>query len=99
MIVIAGSVAVRPAKREAALRAARALAEATRAEAGCRQYAFYADLEDPNAFFLFEEWETEEALAKHFQTEHLRAFQQQVPELVAGPPSIRRYVVASASAM
>lgn len=69
------------------------MSEATRAERGCRDYRFYADLADPNRFLIFEEWESDEALAEHFATEHMRVFQQALPALVAGPASIHRYVV------
>ena len=99
MIVIAGSVAVRAERRDDAVRAARQMAEATRAETGCVAYRFYADLEDPNVFFIFEEWETADALARHFQTEHMATFQKQLPGLLAGAPGIKRYTVTSADAM
>ena len=99
MIVIAGRVAVKPERREEALRVARAMAEATRREAGCRAYGFHADLEDPNVFFVFEEWEDEEALARHFQTEHMAAFRRQLPGLLAAPPVLTCYTVAAAKPM
>jgi len=99
MIVIAGRVAVKPERREEALRAARAMAEATRRESGCRAYGFHSDLEDPNVFFVFEEWEDEEALTRHFQTEHMAAFRRQLPGLLAGPPVLTRYTVAAAKPM
>lgn len=99
MIVVAGRVAVRHERREEAVRAALAMAEATRAEPGCLAYRFSADLADPDTICVFEEWESDEALARHFQTEHMRTFRAQVADLVAAPPSIRRYVVESVSAM
>ena len=99
MIVIAGKILVKPERRDEAQRAALAMAEATRREAGCISYAFYADLVEPGTFFIFEEWESDAALAAHFQSEHMVRFQQQVPPLVAGPPSIKRYVVETATAM
>ena len=99
MILIAGKIQVRPERRDEAQRAALAMVEATRREAGCISYAFSADLVDPGPFFLFEEWESDAALAAHFQTEHMARFQQQVPGLVAGPPVIKRYVVESATGM
>jgi aspartate dehydrogenase len=83
MIVIAGKIAVKPERREEAQCAALAMAEATRREAGCLSYAFYADLVDPGTFFIFEEWESDAALAAHFQTEHMARFQQHVPALLA----------------
>ncbi len=99
MIVVAGTVVVRAERREEAARAARAMAAATRAETGCLEYRFAADLEDPNRILVFEAWETEDALARHFQTEHVRIFRQQLPALLAGPMAVTRYVVASAAAM
>ena len=99
MIVIAGKIQVRPERREEAVRAALAMVEATRREQGCVSYAFYGDLVDQGTFFLFEEWESDAALAAHFQSEHMARFQQQVPALIAGPPSIKRYAVESATQM
>lgn len=81
------------------MRVAASMVEATRAETGCISYAFYGDLTDPNTFFIFEEWESEEALARHFETAHMAAFQQQLPDLVAGGMAIKRYQVASAGGM
>lgn len=99
MIVVAGKVVVRPERREQAIRAALAMAEATRKEAGCLTYQFSADLADPNTILVFEEWESDEALTRHFQTEHMRTFRAGVVEVLAGAPSIKRYVVESVSAM
>jgi quinol monooxygenase YgiN len=99
VIVIAGTVRVQPARREDALRVARAMAQATCAEAGCRHYRFYADVDDPGTFFLFEEWESEAALARHFESDHMRTFQQEIPALLAAPPQIRRYEVESTRMM
>jgi quinol monooxygenase YgiN len=99
MIVIAGTIRIRPERRDDAVRAALEMAEATRAEAGCLAYRFFADLADPALFFVFEEWESEDALARHFQSAHMKVFQRRVPDLVAGPPAIKRYAVASATPM
>jgi quinol monooxygenase YgiN len=99
VIVIAGSVAVRPEHRAEVVRVAREMAEASRRETGCLAYEFYVGVEDPNVFFVFEEWATEDALARHFQTDHMAAFQGRLPGLLAGRPVLKRYAVTSASAM
>jgi quinol monooxygenase YgiN len=99
MIVVAGSVTIRHERREEAVRAALTMAKATQAEPGCLAYRFSADLADPDRILVFEEWESEEALERHFQTEHMRVFRARVAELVAAPPSIKRYVIESVSAM
>ena len=99
MIVIAGSVAVRPERRDEAARVARTMAEATRKEAGCLTYRFSADLDDPNVMLIFEEWESEEALARHFQSPHMATFREALPGLLAGMPALKRYAVSAAVAM
>jgi quinol monooxygenase YgiN len=99
MILVAGTVKVRRESRDEAVRLALVMAAATRAEKGCRRYAFHAALDDPDTFFIFEEWESEEALARHFETEHMAAFRRELPRLVAGAPAITRYVVQDASPM
>ena len=99
MIVVAGTVAVKPETREEAVRAALEMARATRAEPGCISYRFFADLADPNTFLIFEEWESDEALATHFQTPHMATFQQRLPRFLAGGLAIKRYAVASVAAM
>lgn len=98
-IVIAGKVAVRPERREEAIRVALAMAAATQAEAGCVAYQFSADLADPNTFCLFEEWDGDEALARHFETEHMRVFREKLPQLLGGPLVFKRYNVESVSTM
>lgn len=97
MIVIAGTIPIKPEHREEARQLALQMAKATQAEAGCLAYQFYADLADSHTFFIFEEWESEEALNRHFQTEHMKNFQQQAPKLLAGKINVKRYAVQSAT--
>jgi quinol monooxygenase YgiN len=99
VIVIAGSVRIRPEARERAVAAALAMAAATRQEAGCRAYRFSADLADPTCFYVHEEWETAEALAAHFQTPHMAAFRAVLPDLLAAPPALLRFEVTAATTM
>jgi len=99
MLVVAGRIPVKPERREEAVRLALEVAEATCAESGCRSYRFYGDLADPNVFFIFEEWDDEAALGRHFQTPHMAKFMQEAPGLVAGAFEITRYEVSSAAPM
>lgn len=97
MIVISGTVAINPALREKAVEVVLAMSKASEAEDGCITYRFYADLEDPNLFRLFEVWEREDALAAHFETAHMATFRKELPELVAGPMDMKRYDVEKMS--
>lgn len=70
MIVIAGTVDVDPEKRDAALEAGCPHMDATRAQKGCVDYVWSADLLVPGRIYVYERWETEEALARHFAGPH-----------------------------
>lgn len=95
MIVIAGQFPVQPDTREEAVATALEMAAATQQEPGCIRYDFHASLADPNLFLIFEEWETAEALAAHFQTPHMAVFRQKLPRLTAGRGWIKRYEIAA----
>ena len=97
MIVIAVTIPVKPAAREEARTLFTVLEAATRQEAGCLNYTFYADRNDPNTLFLFEEWESEEALANHYQTAHMKEFTPHAPTILSGTPSAKRYTVTAAA--
>ncbi len=59
----------------AALKDAIATMEAaSREEAGCQDYTFSVELNNPNKLRITERWENVEALQAHFQTEHMAAF-------------------------
>lgn len=47
---------------------------ATRAEPGCRAYAYAEDVTEPGLFRVTEMWNTREALDAHFATAHMKAW-------------------------
>jgi len=91
MIIIVGEFKVKPEHREEAVQASLRMAQASQAEPGCIAYQFYADLQAPDTLFLFETWETEEALTAHGQTEHMAEFRQHLPKLLADAVTLKRY--------
>ena len=95
MIIVHGTIPIKPDCREQALQLARTMADATREEFGCISYDFYVGLSDPNTLMLFQEWETMDALMDHFQTEHMETFLERLPEIVSGEITTRRYAVQS----
>ena len=68
MIVVVGRVATNAEKRAELLRIGQAVATASRQEAGCLGYRLYEDTEVENDFVFIEEWESDEALRRHFGT-------------------------------
>ena len=95
MIIVAGTVAIKPENRDAAVNVALKMVVATKVESGCIAYDFWSDLGDPSRFHVYEEWETQDALEAHFQTSHMAEFMAALPALIAGPPDIKRYEVSS----
>jgi quinol monooxygenase YgiN len=95
MLVIAGTVAIDPANRTEAVAAAVAMMAATREEAGCISYTFSEDLEEPGRFRIFEEWESSDALAAHFEAPHMATFQKVVGALGVREMKVQRYEVGS----
>jgi len=95
MLIIAATLPVKSAALPAAIDAAIAMARATRTEAGCIEYGFYQDLEDPTCIHVFEKWENGEALAAHFETAHMAEFSSKIGEFIDGAVNARRYEIAS----
>jgi quinol monooxygenase YgiN len=99
MIIVAGHVAIKPERRADAVEAVRKVVATTKGEPGCLAYDFYADLADPNRFHVYEEWQSNEALAAHLQQSHTQAFLAGIGELVASPPIVNKYEVASSGSL
>ncbi len=93
MIIVHGTIPIKPERREEALGAAGTMASATRDEPGCISYEFYVGLSDPDTLLLFQEWESMEALVDHFDTPHMEVFVRELPAFVSGKMSTRRYAV------
>ncbi len=74
MVIVGGAVRIDPATREAWMDHAEAMIAASRAEDGCRTYAFAFDVLDPNLVRIYEEWESRAHLEAHFATPHMAAW-------------------------
>ncbi len=77
------------------MRIGQAVAAASRAEEGCLAYRLYEDSEVENEFVFVEEWESQEALERHFATPHIARFMSEIPTALAAPPDVRFHTVAS----
>jgi len=91
MIIVAGEFVIAPEDAETARNAAIEVARETRKEPGCIAYRFYADLEEDGRHHVFEMWETLDALQKHFETPHLKAFRAKIAGLKVISREVKRY--------
>ncbi len=99
MVVIAGRIVIDPVHRDKAIAVALEMMQETRKEKGCISYVFSADLADPGCFRLFEEWESPQALAAHFETTHMARFRAAMATLGIRERAIQRYEVTAVVAM
>jgi quinol monooxygenase YgiN len=95
MIVVVGRVSTDDDKRAALIRAGQAVARSSRAEAGCLNYGLYADTENEHEFVFVEEWETEEALQRHFTTPQIAEFMQAITPTIVAPPEVSFHTIHS----
>jgi quinol monooxygenase YgiN len=91
MVIVEVSSKVHPEKRAMALEAMRVMGEATRQEPGCLHYRFYQDIENENAFFVYERWTDAAALEAHGNTPHMAEFRKAISEARAGDSVFFRY--------
>lgn len=95
MLVIGGAIRIDPAHRDKVIAAALEMMEDTRKEPGCEAYVMSADLSDPGCFHIFERWESQDALERHFRSEHMARFQAAAGQLGIRSMDVHRYEVAS----
>jgi len=95
MVVVIGRVRTDADRREALIKIGQAVAAASRAETGCVSYRLYEDTERENEFVFVEEWDSSEALQRHFMTSHVKEFLRAIPETLVAAPDVKFHTVAS----
>lgn len=77
MIVVTGTFKLtNPVSAMQLQQAAMTALTESRKEAGCLVYEFSQVIDEGATFRVYEEWESEEALAAHGETAHLKAFNE-----------------------
>ncbi|MGE5677362.1 MAG: putative quinol monooxygenase [Pseudomonadota bacterium] len=87
--VVAKSYA-KEGKVEQILQLSKEMVEKTVLEEGCISYELFQDINDPRAMIILEEWESEEALNKHIESEHFKRIIPQLSELREGTSVVNR---------
>jgi len=93
MIVLAVTLPIKPERREEAVEIALWMTAETLKEPGVVAYTFHSPLDDPNTFFVYEEWASSEALDSHNKSDHMKVFQGRIGEVLGGGVEVKRYVV------
>ncbi len=89
---VVATIPVKPDSVELLRPALSALAEATRAEEGCRSYELFESAVAPGVFVTVEEWRSQDDLDAHMQTEHVAAALAAAGEHMAGDIAVHPLV-------
>jgi quinol monooxygenase YgiN len=91
MVIVMGTCKMAPGEIDRLTDAMRAQVEATRDEAGCQHYAFARDVLDPDLLHISERWDSNEAIAAHFQSPHMALFNDALNTAKVLSLSVRAY--------
>lgn len=72
MITVTLRLKVPDKRRQDFMNSAKLILGPTRIQSGCMSCRLYQDLDEPDAVFLVEEWESREKLDRHFNSEQCR---------------------------
>jgi quinol monooxygenase YgiN len=93
MLLIIGTVRLPAKNLKAARPIMRRMADASRAEDGCIEYAYAEDVFDPGLVHVKELWTNQEALDRHFSSDHIAEWRAAWPALEIGDRDLRAYDV------
>jgi quinol monooxygenase YgiN len=93
MLLIVGTVRLPPENLSKARPIMETMVSSSRAEDGCEEYCYAEDVLEPGLIHIKEMWRDQQALDRHFATEHLAAWRAAWPELGIGDRNLRVYEV------
>lgn len=95
MIIVKGSIPVKTAHQEEALKLIQGLAARSRGEQGCIAYEVYLLASAPETIVIWQQWSGLTALETHFASEHVDVFLDAIPDLIDGEVTSARFDVVS----
>lgn len=91
MLTILVLIPAKPGRADALDAALKSLLAPTRKEQGCISYDAHRSNDDPNLFMMYETWESQAALDKHFEQPHMKDAIAQLPDLVEGGLNLQKF--------
>ena len=91
MLIVLATAKLGDDALETAHAALEAMITASRKEEGCIEYGYATDILDPSILRITEKWVDDAALAYHFQTPHMAAFQKALGRLNITIIDIKKY--------
>ena len=97
MLIVLAEATLGEGTLETGREAFSAMVTASREEEGCLGYSYAVDILDPSKFIIVEKWVDDAALAFHFQTPHMAAFQQALQGLDLQITELAKYLADDGS--
>ncbi len=91
MITVVAKCYVKKSEVEKFMEYASIMVEETRKEAKYVKYELYRDVEDETIFTFIEEWENNEDLSEHFETQHFKKYIPLMEEMYSKPGDVNIY--------
>ena len=80
MIIVAGEVQIAHGSFDLLKPAMDEMLNASRSEPGCITYTYARDVSDPTRIRVFEQWDSEDALNTHLQSDHTKIWRTALAE-------------------
>jgi quinol monooxygenase YgiN len=97
MLVVRATFPIDPDRHDESLELIKTLAEHSNEEEGVIDYQVATDVDDPNIFRFFEQYEDEAAFEAHAKTDHFQEFEASLPDLLAGEPEVTQFDIEESS--
>lgn len=97
MLIVTGSVRVRPDQLERAVDLSLEHVRRSRMEPGCLYHSVHHDAEDPHRLVFLEHWADASALREHFAVPASGAFVTELAGLTDEPPEMQIYEAQTTS--
>lgn len=82
MIIISAIITVVDGKGDEYIENFKGLAPKVRKDPGAITYVLHRNIDDPNQFFVFEQYEDRKAVAYHGSTDHFKAYREATAGIV-----------------
>ena len=89
MIIVWGSIEAKPEALDEVSRLSLEHVNRSRGEPGCISHSVQRDVENPNRFIFFEQWQDMGALQTHFAVPESQGFVTSVAALATSAPQIK----------
>ncbi|MQR97485.1 putative quinol monooxygenase [Fictibacillus phosphorivorans] len=92
-ITINAILKANPGKEESLREELIKVVQASRNEEGCISYTLHESTENPETFVFYEKWRDEDALNRHIDSQHYKAYRKNIETLVQNREVYRLNVI------